>query len=374
MSRISRCGLLAVSAAMIFGCQETDSGGVVREAAPVKSRELASGLTVRSAEPALSARPDLQVSSGSAPVDPAPSSATRTEGKPGVLAEPVSPEPADSSAVLLALALKEGDTFRFVNTTSGTTESTGPASMNSRSKEAPKPRTSQLDMSSESTVKVTAVEGGVASINLKTGNVRVNAEANDPAAQMVQNMAKAAEGREVTLKYRRNGRMADERASVNMMQMSDSLGNFFGFMGLTYPDDPVRVGDSWKSELDLAKLAAGGSASGMTWSDARLPAQYTLRSIDRKAGTATIEFSIQGSPVMTLRMPDPPKDADGKPKTVQNPPRELKMTMSFQVTGRTVVDIATGLPRESKSTSQVTTSSPMMGTMKQRLTTTTKRA
>jgi hypothetical protein len=272
------------------------------------------------------------------------------------------------------LAFKEGESFKFVNSMTGTTESTMPSGMGGQSKDAAKPRSSKINMSSESTFKVAAVENGVASINMKTSNVKVNADANDPAATMVQNMTKAAEGREVTLKYAQNGRMADEKASMNMMQMSDSLANFFGFMGLTFPDGPAKIGDTWKSEIDLAKMTAGAGASGMNWTNAKLPAQYTLKAIDRKAGTATIEFAVQGSPVMVIRMPEPPKDAEGKSKAPSNMPREMKMTMELKVTGKAVVDIATGLPRESTSTSNVTTSSPMMGTMKQNLTTTSKRA
>ncbi|MCW5939009.1 MAG: hypothetical protein KF884_04290 [Fimbriimonadaceae bacterium] len=361
---------LAAVTVLAVGCQDSEGRGVVRADDPANSRDLSSD-------------PNGASSPASAP-EPGKTDATPNVAQPegrGAVTErrtdpttPAGASTSEDSTVLLALAFKEGESFKFVNSMTGTTESTMPSGMGGQTKDAAKPRTSKITMSSESTFKVAAVENGVASINMKTSNVKVNADANDPAATMVQNMTKAAEGREVTLKYSQNGRMADDKASVNMMQMSDSLANFFGFMGLTFPDGPAKIGDTWKSEIDLAKMTAGAGASGMNWTNAKLPAQYTLRAIDRKAGTATIEFTVQGAPVMVIRMPEPPKDAEGKSKAPANMPREMKMTMELKVTGKSVVDIATGLPRESTSTSNVTTSSPMMGTMKQNLTTTTKRA
>jgi hypothetical protein len=268
---------------------------------------------------------------------------------------------------------KAGDSIKYSTVTKGTTESATSNTDPVQAKEPPKAKTSKIDMSADANVKITKVEGGVASVEFKTANVKVNGPSNEPGAQMLQNMAKASEGRTVTLKYRPNGRLADEKPSVNMMQMADSMANFFGFMGLTFPDGPTKVGDTWSSEVDMAKLTAGSGSSGMTWSNAKLPASYTLRSIDRAAGTAVIEFTIKGSPVMTIKMPEP-RDEGGKAKTPPDMPREMKMSMNFQVTGKSVVELATGLPRESTSTSTVTTSSPMMGKMKQNLTTTTKRA
>lgn len=65
-----------------------------------------------------------------------------------------------------------------------------------------------------------------------------------------------------------------------------------GMSGVTFPEHPVKVGDTWKVDLDFSKMAGAMPMSGMTMTG-KIP--FTMKLAKATATTATITISISGS-------------------------------------------------------------------------------
>jgi hypothetical protein len=301
-----------------------------------------------------------------------PSSATTTTS---------APSGGSGDAMTLAFNFAKGDTLKFDTTTESTSEGGrgGPNGGGGRPE--------AMKMSVQQVVKVTDVNGGKAKIELTVDNVKVDGQGD--ASRMTEQATRQAKGMKVTASYDATGKVSDMKTAGDggAASMLTGIGSSVGFMGLNFPSGPVRVGDSWKTTWDF-KASAGRMLSMLPnpkWANTEIPTTYTLKSIDRDAGTAVIAFTSAGKPSITIEMnmanggPGGPRGGrpgqgggpggggpgggaggqEGGRQPGESRPTETKMTMTFELTasGTMVVDLKTGYPKEITSD----TTSKMVG-------------
>lgn len=278
--------------------------------------------------------------------------------------EPTPPPKVESGSADLKFAFNANDTYQYKSSASVTSEAPGPQGKSEKS---------TYGTSQTLAVKVLSVKDGVAELQTTTKDFKVTGDTKDPQAQMVQGMMASAG--ELVSKAVYNSRGVPQGTNADLddpvRSMVNGVGSSLGVLGINYPSSTIKAGDSWTTTFDMGKLMSARMPPGITATVAngKIPAKYTLVSVDAAQGIAVIKISMSGQPSMTIRLPSR-KDAEGK-ETKMDP-----MTVNLRVSssGTAKIDLKTGMPIEitTESTSETTGTQIMDG--KQTSKTTIKRA
>ena len=182
------------------------------------------------------------------------------------------------------------------------------------------------------TLRAVSRKDGLTTLETKSGQTKLTVPANSPMASMRERIEKASSGLTYTA-------LVDERGNVKSSGVAgndDPLvkgvakGVSQGLPNVSYPTQALKVGDEWRSELDMGKLI-GGMAGGAAKIEGKIPIVFRLVAID-KVGDKTlarIATTIKG----------------GFDTTMQG----MAMKIGMDQKGETVVDVATGYTQSSSS-------------------------
>lgn len=145
------------------------------------------------------------------------------------------------------------------------------------------------------TMKAISRSGDVTTIETKTENAKVTVPAGSPMAGMKDMMEKQLAGKTATIKMNSHYQSV---GSTNGMLSSMNSGPGGAMSGMSLPNHPVKVGDTWNSSLDIGKTSKGAQMGGMSMSG-KLPIKMKLVSVS--GGKAKIAVTISGT--MTMGMP-----------------------------------------------------------------------
>lgn len=179
-----------------------------------------------------------------------------------------------------------------------------------------------------------------AGFRLRTTITSVDVTGSGPMAGAKGQMQKALLGKSWTADISATGRSSNVSASggsetqamLAALQATDA-----GFMGILYPERPVRVGASWSGTLNLAKVfkSLPGGNMFQVKRGGTIPIKYTLSRLENFGGksTAVVSFSMKGNTAFTMNMPS---------KAGSTQPQD--MTLSFGSNGIARIETLTGLP------------------------------
>jgi len=186
------------------------------------------------------------------------------------------------------------------------------------------------------TIKAISRSGDVTTLETKTENAKVTIPAGSPMASMKDMMEKQMSGKTATVKMDSHYQGV---GSTDGMLSSLNSGPGGAMSGMSLPNHPVKVGDSWSSSLDIGKAAKGASMGGMTMKG-NLPIKMKLLSVS--GGQAKIAMTITGT--MTMAMP-----AGGTTSKAQN------IATKMNVAGTYSINVSDGTLVNSTMTSDSTT-------------------
>jgi len=104
-----------------------------------------------------------------------------------------------------------------------------------------------------------------------------------------------------------------------------------GFLGVEFPADPVDVGSTWASKLDVGKIVSAMAPGGSASADSTIPVTYKVSGITDEGGKklVKVDFTIKGATNLSISGMD--------------------MGMNMDAAGTVSVDAATGLIQEETS-------------------------
>ena len=290
------------------------------------------------------------------PGDPAsgqPGQSTPTDSNPSPSAtDPVSSTPDAKGPFTLRLALTKGEEMKFLS------ESEASQDMPNQG-DAKMPKLSPMKSSSQTLVKVLDVNSGKSKVELTVSNLKLSGGMDNPEAKkMMEKAAKDSEGVKVSVSFDNLGQPSGMQyvKGTKAQAMSAGIDTDTGFFGITYPDKPVTLGDTWSHKFDF-KSAAGpmGGMGSAKWKDSDITTIFTLKSVDTNAGIAIIGISAKGSPSMSMAAPM------GNPKGDQGSkePRTISLNFDVNGSGTATVDLKTGAPKSINYEMNVKFQSPM---------------
>lgn len=180
-------------------------------------------------------------------------------------------------------------------------------------------------------VKVKSKSATGYKVGFSSENVKMQAKAGSPMAgmakQMEESMKKASYDADIDFR----GKTKTTASAMSGMMGGNVGGSLSGFLGVEYPEGPVKVGTTWTTAIDLAKMM-GGMASQMKVSGKPILVTYTVKSMGNQGGkqTVTLGIVLKGTANMSMNM--------GKEGG------QMNSTMNMNGKGSAVCDVATGLP------------------------------
>ncbi len=198
-------------------------------------------------------------------------------------------------------------------------------------------------------LRVLAHAGGATTIETRSGPMKFDAPAGSPMAAGAKNpnLAKVNVVRMTIDEFGTPKGASGGGASAAVVNaMGSAMGQ--GGQGVTFPKAPVKVGDTWKSSLDIGKMI-GAAGAGLK-ANGTIPLVFRLLAV--KGGEATVSMTAKGSVGMNVGG------------------RTLNFTMDLKSTS--LIDTATGLTRSTSTTMDSVTSMPGMTAMRQHMVSTLK--
>ncbi len=180
-------------------------------------------------------------------------------------------------------------------------------------------------------VKVKSKSATGYKVGFSSENVKMQAKAGSPMAgmakQMEEGMKKASYDADIDFK----GKTKTSASAMSGMMGGNVGGSLSGFLGVEYPEGPVKVGSTWTTAIDLAKMM-GAMASQMKVTGKPILVTYTVKSMGSQGGkqTVTLGIVLKGTANMSMNM--------GKEGG------QMNSTMTMNGKGNAICDIATGLP------------------------------
>jgi len=169
---------------------------------------------------------------------------------------------------------------------------------------------SSFTTSVEMSIKALSRSGDVTTVETTGKNAKVTMPPGSPAAGMKDAMEKQMSSMKTTSKMNSHYGVVGSDTAI-MASLSGGPGS--ATTGLTFPDHPVKVGDTWKASLDFGKIgkAIGGKmgVSGMSMSGV-IPIKMKLLSIS--GGKASIAMDMTGTLVMGMPAGAGPKSISTK--------------------------------------------------------------
>ena len=181
-------------------------------------------------------------------------------------------------------------------------------------------------------LRIVSCEGGVTTIESRTGKSKVDLPAGSPLATMKAGLEQTGSDVVATVRVDETGNVLTSKLDVQgpgadfVRRLGAGVAK--GVQGIRYPKRPLKVGDAWTDTLDFGKAFAtlfqGGSAK------AEGKGAFGFRLIGVTGGLARVAVTMSGQLVVRDRLTD------------------LKTVM--RVAGESTTDVATGLVRASTST------------------------
>ena len=227
--------------------------------------------------------------------------------------------------ILLRFRPPVGTTARYVATVS--MDSSGSAT----------PRPVRFTQTVPYTLRVAARKATTTTLETRIGQARVSLPPGSPLAAGKAKMEAAVSGASGTM-------TVDERGNVRGTVLAAAGGLGKGAQGISFPAQPVRVGESWGATVDVGR-AAQGLMTG------QVPVTYRL--VRLAGGVATVSMDVTGK-----------TDLKAGPQP---------MTMAMRYRGTFDVDARTGLLRSMRATIDTDATLKAKGTMRQRVVVTTRR-
>jgi len=250
---------------------------------------------------------------------------------------------ANAQSVTLRMNLKPGTTYRQQ------TKMTTAMNMGNQ------PMTMNMDQTMATKVSQKTAKG----FKVKTTVEAIKVTGTGPMANGGKSVEDSMRGKTMESEIDLRGRTVGEvKGLPGMSQMGGMAGGSgAGISGVEFPEGPVKVGSSWTTTMDLAKML--GSQSGMKMSGKPMTTKYTVKAISGQ--TVTLAIAVTANYAMTM----------GGGSGNQASGQKMNMTIAMSGTGTTVIDTTTGLP---KSTDMKMTNTTNMGTMvmKQTITVTSR--
>jgi hypothetical protein len=204
------------------------------------------------------------------------------------------------------------------------------------------------------TMKVTSATAAYTIVQSSMSNVEVKSSSAQTSKAQLETMKKSMMATVTTIKTDRKGKILSFDAGKSSDPTTNALGKIFsGNQGIGFPTKPVKIGDTWKSTVDMSALSdMFGAATKGTKNSSVGSIITTSKLASVNAGRANVSMTIGGDWAMKSK---------GGANSKGGP--NLNMTAKFSGGGAWVVDLATGLP-----ISQNFTQSIAMNTMGQSFT------
>lgn len=341
--------LTCAALSVLFGCQSASKTVAV----PPTTSVTPSGSTGGLGTPSDSTNPGGTTTApdpvaGTSPTNGTPTDPT-TPSQPNPTT-PTTPTASASGPITLRLSIDKGSKMTYK------TESESSQKMGSQNGKMPEPK--PVKSTSETTVDVVDVSGGKSKVEISVSKMKLSGGMdNEAAKKAMEKMAQDSEGVKVSVLFDSLAQPSNLQYLKGSKAQAASAGieTDTGFFGISYPEKPVKPGDTWTHKFDFKEaIGAMGPTKGTTWKDTDVTTVFTLRSIDQAAGTAVIGIEAKGSPSMKLSTAGIPKD-----KASPDMPKEIAMNFSVAGSGSAIVDLKTGAPREINYQMNVEFKSPM---------------
>jgi len=190
-----------------------------------------------------------------------------------------------------------------------------------------------VNFSQKATLRVQVVQSGASGVQIvqRVQNTDVTVPAGSPLKGMEKNIEQQANA--VVLRSRYNARAQPiDIKSAGGGAAAGVLGGLgqsgMGFMGITYPATPVKVGSTWRGQMDLgAMFSAGAPGMFKSGGQSKIPIVYRLLRFGNSGGRRTADVSITMKGVITM------KAQNGQ-----------TISMNTNSVGTAMIDVATGMP------------------------------
>lgn len=213
-------------------------------------------------------------------------------------------------------------------------------------------------MTTTQTVGLKVVSKTAKGFKIKSTIEAVKVGGKGPMAQGGKEMEKSLKGKSFDADVDFRGRSSN-LDSTGMGGPMSGMSNFSSnITGAELPAGPVKVGSTWSSALDLAKMM-GTRAQGMKVGGGPIITKYTVKSISNVGGKTLVNvaISMSGKPTMSMA-----GGAQGQ---------GMSFSMSITGSGSASIDAGTGLVTTSSMKMNSTTAVGGMN-MKQVITTSSK--
>ena len=204
-------------------------------------------------------------------------------------------------------------------------------------------------MNQSMTVLTKALKNTGGKITLQSSIEGAKITGTGPGATNAAAMEKRLNGQKTTTVVDSQGQPVGSDAGKMMQKMMQGgLSNMHFF-----PTHPVSVGSKWGNTMDLAKMMP--AQANMKITGGKMPVNMVLKKIEMRNGRRVAVIDMTMSTVMGM--------------TGANPGQSMKITLKS--TGTTWIDVASGMPVESRSVANTATSFGTMQ-MNQNITSTMK--
>lgn len=182
-------------------------------------------------------------------------------------------------------------------------------------------------------------------------NVQVQGDTSQPAISQLAKGIQATKGTSYDATFSKVGKVTtgggkDKFSGRDLASMAYGFGT--GFQGLTFPDKPVRLGDTWTSELDFSEVVGSlGQGMGGAASMDKLPVTTKLLAVTTQGNRkfADLEIVMSGKPKLNAKGG---QSGGG-----------FKMDMAIQGRHLVRIDLATGLAESIEGTTESSVSMSM---------------
>jgi hypothetical protein len=144
-------------------------------------------------------------------------------------------------------------------------------------------------------MKALSKTGDVTSMEYRVTSVKVTAPSDSPMASMQQTMQKQLSGKvfkgNIDSLYHVSG-----MSGSGMDSMINSMSS-----NISYPNHPVKVGESWTTSLDMGKaMGAMGGGMGLSAGTSKIPVTFRLVKISNQGGKTVAAVRVSMNGVMNL--------------------------------------------------------------------------
>lgn len=314
--------LIVVALMAAVGCNNNDDIASAGEAP--EGYDTSGGTAGGTGQP-LSASSDTSVSNTPISSNSAGSSTTSPPSNtPEGTQVKTPPAQVQSGEVALRYKVSKGNSFNFSQTS--TSEMRNPNANQGG------PENVKITATQDMVVRITDVKNDVFDVEFtnKPPTVKVEPESARQLADMM-----AGNQRQDVVTTGTFSSLGQPGAVTGMGALSGAGAiNSAGFMGVVYPTNGVKPGESWNHTIDLSKMLPAIPGGTVTNGEAKVT--YTLKSLNQSAKTATIDVKFSGSPQLTFRMSA--RGSDGQ--TQQN---DQKVTLNMSMTGTVVISLEDGV-------------------------------